>query len=96
VAATAKIRCFNGGTTWNLWTSTSNRCPKCDWIQEVYYSRRMADDVADTYNDEQPPLNGGERAGVRRLVGLKGFSVSFPDQDRLLQLADKLLDVESQ
>lgn len=95
MTTTAKLNCYNCGATWNLWTSTTNRCPKCRWIQEVYYSRRMAGDVVDTYNTEMPALNGGERAGLRRLIGLKGFSVSFPDQDRLLKLADKLLNVES-
>ncbi|MCH8965223.1 MAG: hypothetical protein IIB58_09705 [Planctomycetes bacterium] len=60
---------------------------------EIYYHQAEADDVTAIYNDQSPPLP--EPSGVAPLIGINGFSVSFPDQDRLAQVARQILDREA-
>lgn len=92
----AEIECSNCGTRWDLGTATTNRCPnaKCGWLVEIYYDRADADEVARIYNEQVPVPIQSPRAGVRALLNINGFSVSFPDQGRLAAIADKLIDAE--
>jgi len=89
----AEIQCYHCGERWALGAATTNRCPKCGWIVEIYYDQKQADAVASIYNDQAPPLP--EPSGVKPLIGINGFSVSFPDQDRLAQVAREILDREA-
>lgn len=91
----AKIKCFHCKKTWPLGTADTNRCPGCGWIVEIYYDRNKADRVARTYNEQDPP-SSCDYSGVEALLGVNGFSVSFPDQGRLAEVAAKLLDQESE
>ena len=88
----AKVKCANGkcGKTWELGTATSNRCPGCGWITEIYYDESQAKQVAALYNDQAPPCI--PPSGVLPLIEMNGYSVSFPDEGRLAEIADKLLD----
>lgn len=90
----AEIECSNCDTRWNLGTATTNRCPKCGWLVEIYYDRDDADEVARIYNEQAPVPVDGQRAGVRALHGINGFAVSFADQRRLAELAERLMNVE--
>lgn len=87
----ARVTCFHCGTTRDLASATTNRCPQCGWITETYFDRNEANQVAKIYNQYDPPI--ANKAGVRRLLGIKGYSVSFPDQRRLADVAEQLLDV---
>lgn len=89
----AEIQCFHCKERWPLGTATTNRCPKCGWIVEIYYRQDEADAVANIYNNQAPPLR--EPSGVAPLIDMNGFSVSFPDQDRLAQVARQILDREA-
>ena len=89
----AEIQCFHCNERWPLGTATTNRCPKCGWIVEIYYQQDEADAVAAIYNDQAPPPP--EPSGVAPLIGINGFSVSFSDQDRLAQVAREILDREA-
>lgn len=89
----AEIQCFHCQERWPLGTATTNRCPKCDWIVEIYYDRGEADAVAAIYNGHASPP--AKPSGVTPLIGINGFSVSFPDQDRLAQVAREILDREA-
>ena len=88
----AKIRCFDCRHEWGLGAATTNRCPKCGWITEIYYDKQAAEQVRDIYNDQDgAPLR---QAGVEQLIGINGYSVSYPDEGRLAEVAKKLLDSE--
>jgi len=87
----AQIECFNCGTKWDLGKATTNRCPTCGWIHEIYADRERAERVAEVYNDQEPRLPSP--SGVRPLIGLAGYSVSFPDQGRLAEVAAQLVDL---
>lgn len=86
-----EVKCANPacGHVWELGTASTNRCPKCDWITEIYYDKQKAEQVAEVYNDQSPVLI--QPAGVLPLIGINGYSVSFPDQGRLAEIADRLL-----
>ena len=86
-----QIECFNCQTKWDLATATTSRCPTCGWIHEIYYKRDQAEAVSRIYNSYSPPL--AHPSGVRPLVGDDGYSVSFPDQDRLAAVAEQLIDI---
>ena len=89
-----RVTCFNCEESWELSTATTNRCPKCGWIAEIYYDEAKAEEVRDIYNG-QGPLP--QPAGVLPLVGIDGYSVFFPpDEARLAKLAEKLLDEHSE
>ena len=62
---------------------------KCGWIAEIYYEEKEAERVSDIYNEQSPTGNG---AGVRSLIGINGFSVSFEDEGRLAKVAKILLE----
>jgi len=83
-----QIECFNCRHKWPLGDVTTNRCPKCDWILEIYYDKAEADEVAKIYNEGN---HTSSRAGVLSLIGIKGHAVAFPDQGRLAEIADKLV-----
>ena len=85
----AQIECFHCGTRWDVGSSDTSRCPTCGWVHEVYSDRARAERVAKVYNEQGPPLP--DPSGVRPLIGMHGYSVSFPDQDRLAQVADRLM-----
>ena len=89
----AEIQCFHCQERWPLGTATTNRCPKCGWIVEIYYQQDEANDIAAIYNGQAPSLP--EPSGVMPLIGMNGFSVSFPDQGRLAQVAREILDREA-
>jgi len=89
----AQLQCANCSEKWELGTATTNRCPKCEWIIEVYYDKREAEKVRDIYNQQSPSGNG---AGVRDLIGINGYSVSFPDEGRLAKVAKLLLEQSSE
>ena len=89
----AEIQCFHCQKKWPLGTATTNRCPKCGWIVEIYYDQDEANDVAEIYNNQAPPPP--KPSGVEPLIGINGFSVSFPDQDRLAHVAREILDREA-
>ena len=88
----AKIKCYHCSKEWELGTATTNRCPECGWITEIYYDESQAKRVAEIYNDQDPPLMEQEQSGVEPLIGINGYSVSFPDQGRLSDVAEQLLD----
>ena len=46
----ARIQCANCGETWDLAAATTNRCPQCQWITEVYFSETEVQRVARIYN----------------------------------------------
>ena len=81
----AKVTCFHCNTTWDLASATTNRCPKCGWITEIFYDKKEADEITKLYNSQQPPPPAP--SGICPLVGLEGFSASFPDQSRLADVA---------
>jgi len=86
----AKVKCANCKTEWELGTATTNRCPQCQWITEIYYDENQANHVASIYNERDPPLP--QLSGVQPLIGINGYSVSFPDEGRLAEVAERLLD----
>ena len=85
----AQIQCFHCRARWDLATADTNRCPRCGWVQEIYYDEAEAAHVVKVYNEEGPPLP--EPAGFCPLIGTPGYSVSFPDQRRLARVAERLL-----
>jgi hypothetical protein len=87
----ATVTCYNCRTGWDLSSAMSNRCPVCGWITEIYYEQAEAERVADIYNRQEPPLP--KPSGVMPLEGINGYSVSFPDQGRLGEVAEQLLDL---
>lgn len=91
----AQIECANPkcGTKWNLGDATTNRCPHCGWIAEVYYNQAEADRVSRLYNEGSV---NGSGAGVRPLIGIDGYSVSFEDEGRLAEVAKILLEQGSE
>jgi predicted RNA-binding Zn-ribbon protein involved in translation (DUF1610 family) len=84
----AQIKCFHCNHEWDLGTTTTNRCPECGWIVEIYYSRDEAEEVAKIYNETATNL---AHSGVRPLIGINGYAVAFPDQGHLSEIADRLL-----
>jgi hypothetical protein len=84
----AQIECFNCHHQWSLGDAVNNRCPKCGWIVEIYFDRAEADDVAGIYNEGW----GSGQAGVRPLIGINGYAVSFPDHGHLAEIADRLVN----
>jgi hypothetical protein len=91
----AQIECANPkcGTKWELGKAATNRCPACGWIAEVYYDKDEADRVSKVYNEGSANGNG---AGVRSLIGINGYSVSFEDEVRLAEVAKILLEQGSE
>ena len=91
----AQIECANTNcsTKWDLGTATTNRCPKCGWIAEIYYDQKEAERVSNLYNEQSATGNG---TGVRPLIGINGFSVSFEDEGRLAEVAKILLEQGSE
>lgn len=90
-----RVKCFNCGMIWELSDAATNRCPRpeCGWITEIYYDESRAKEVAKIYNSQSPPLP--KESGVCPLEGINGYSVSFPDQGRLAEVAERLLDADS-
>jgi hypothetical protein len=89
----AKIECANCANQWDLGAATTNRCPSCEWITEIYYDKREAEQVRDIYNEQTPP---DKMAGVCKLIGINGYSVSFPDAGRLAEVAKFLFERSSE
>ena len=89
----AEIKCFHCAKRWPLGTATTNRCPECGWIVEIYYDRDKADAVASIYHGQDP--SPPDLSGVSELIGINGYTVSFPDEDRLAQVAREILDREA-
>lgn len=87
----AQIQCFICNHKWDLGSATTNRCPNCGAIQEIYYDRDKAEAVARIYNEQSPPLP--QPSGVNPLIDMDAYSVSFPDQGRLAEVAEKLIDI---
>jgi len=89
-----RVKCFNCETVWELSDAATNRCPgpECGWITEIYYDESRAKEVARIYNSQDPSL---PQSGVCPLEGINGYSVSFPDQGRLAEVAERLLDADS-
>ena len=86
----AEIECFHCQHKWPLGDTTTNRCPQCDWVIEIYYDRDEADRVADIYNTARPPSM--DAAGVLPLRDINGYAIAFPDQGRLADIADQLVN----
>ncbi len=89
-----RVKCYNCKKVWELGQAATNRCPGCGGIVEIYYDQARANAVVEIYNDQTPPLV--QPAGVLPLIDINGFAVSFPDQRRLADVAERLLDVDSQ
>ena len=85
-----EVQCFHCRTRWPLATASSNRCPHCGWVTEVYYDHHDADEISATYNSLSPALP--EPSGVLPLVGIDAFSVSFPEQLRIADAVCKVLE----
>jgi predicted nucleic acid-binding Zn-ribbon protein len=86
----AQIECANCSEKWDLGTAVTNRCPNCGWITEIYYDESEAIRVRDIYNETLRP--NSSIAGVRKLIAINGYSVSFPDEGRLREVAESLLE----
>ena len=85
----AEIVCAVCNHRWPLGDATTNRCPNCDAVVEIYYDAAEAERVAQVYNGER--ANGQPRSGVRSLLGINGFAVAFPDSGRLAEIAERLI-----
>jgi hypothetical protein len=85
-----ELECFHCRTRWPLASASSNRCPQCGWVTEVYYDHDDAEKISETYNSLSPELP--EPSGVLPLVGLEAFSVSFPEQSRIADAVFKVLE----
>ncbi len=85
----ADIVCAVCDHRWPLAGAATNRCPECDAVVEIYYSRDEADRVAGVYNGAL--ANGKPVSGVRPLIGINGFAVAFPDSGLLAEIADRLV-----
>jgi predicted nucleic acid-binding Zn-ribbon protein len=92
----AQIECANCAHQWDLGSAATNRCPKCGWIAEIYYDLAEANRVKDLYNEQSAPGSTGNVADVRKLIDINGFSVSFPDEGRLAEVAKILLEQSSE
>lgn len=90
----AKIKCFHCGHVWALGQATTNRCPQCSWIIEIYYDAAEADQVAKIYNADLPPHLISSPSGVLPLEGINGYAVAFPDQGHLACIAGQLLGLK--
>jgi len=83
-----KVKCFNCKESWNLSTANTNRCPECGWIIEIYYDKIKVEAVRDIYNKHVSNYLT-QFAGVLPLIGLDGYSISFPpDEARLIELLE--------
>jgi hypothetical protein len=84
----AQIECFHCRHKWDLGTTSTNQCPNCHWIIEIYYDDAEAQEVARIYNNTASNL---PPSGIRPLIGINGYAVAFPDQGHLSEIADQLL-----
>ena len=85
-----EVECFHCRKRWPMATASSNRCPHCDWITEVYFDHQDAERMSETYNSLSPALP--EPSGISPFVGIDGYSVSFPDQTRIADAVFKVLE----
>lgn len=94
----ARVKCANleCGHEWTLATATTNCCPGCQWITEIYYNQGAANHVVAVYNDNPLLRIYDQKADVLPLIGLKGYSVSFPSQERLAEVTEQILNCEGE
>ena len=85
-----EIECFHCQHRWLLGDTTTNRCPQCGWVIEIYYDQGDANRAADIYNTSLPPSMAP--SGVCPLHDINGYAVAFPDQGRLAEIADQLVN----
>ena len=89
----AQVKCFHCKAVWDLASATTNRCPTCGCITEIFYNKKEAERVAKLYNKLQPPPPAP--SGVSPLVGIEGFSVPFPEQSRIAEVAAQFIGVKA-